>query len=58
MREPTHDELRRAAAKWQGASSTPCCEDRFDYFAESWRALPGLKKYVRAEVELSATKQE
>lgn len=42
----TREQIKRAAAKWQGASSTPCCEDRTPYFEANWRYLPGLRKYV------------
>lgn len=45
-RPPTQEQIKRAAAKWQGASSTPCCEDRTAYFETNWRYLPGLRKYV------------
>ena len=48
--EPTQEELRRAAAAWQGQSSTPQCEDRSPYFLARWSTSDGLRKYVVAEM--------
>jgi hypothetical protein len=46
---PTPEQLDRAAAQWQGTKDG-WFEDHSAYFKENWRALPGLRKFVEAEI--------
>lgn len=56
--QPTKDQLSRAASKWQGSRSNPCCEDESPYFYFNWDALPGLRKFVEAEVAADLQKPQ
>lgn len=47
---PTDEEIDRAALAWQSQKPTVGCEDQTQYFRKNWRALPGLERYVRAEI--------
>jgi hypothetical protein len=44
-----------AALKWCGEKDRETFPDDITYFKHNWRALAGLKEYVRAELERTRT---
>jgi hypothetical protein len=50
MTEPTPQQVTRAAIKWCGEKDRETSLDDVIYFRENWRALPGLRSRVEAEI--------
>lgn len=43
---PTETQLRKAAARWQGAKNKSLSEDHSAYFIENWYRIPAMMKFV------------
>ncbi len=50
-REPTPDQISRAAIAWCGAKERETFQADIDYFKVNWSALPGMRLWVGREVE-------
>jgi hypothetical protein len=55
---PTSAEIDNAAIKWCGQKERETFYDDIVYFRHNWNALPGLKKFVDAEVAIRTNAQE
>lgn len=49
-REPTPEEVHRAAIAWCGQKERETFPEDVQYFEANWRALPGLLDYVQREI--------
>lgn len=50
MGEPTKDEITRAAWAWRNQRGRETDSHDQRYFENYWSSLPGLRRYVEAEI--------
>lgn len=52
QQKPTETDISRAACAWVNTKDTPDFDgSQCLYFKHNWRSLPGLRKFVEAEVK-------